>query len=369
MKNRLIIHIGTHKTGTTTIQTTLKAHRDALKADGILYPSTSSGDQSDRPKHVIISAAARRVKGIEPVKQRQMLMEEFAQSGCHTMIISEESLSTPQASIQKFFEAFRNDFDIEVICYLRRQDYFLESLYNQFVREPTKQISRNIEKFYKSNKTQTRLDYAAMLDAWRTVSQKVIALDFDAEVKRTDLIKSFAEHLALPTALTASAIFNASPDMRCVLLLSKLNNLGIEYDVKRLIRAGKTVEEQGLFQRMKHILGRELRQQVINDFALSNAALQANYGVGFSEAMPGNEDFYPQNDVSTEYMLAILAAASHMTEKGNSKKKVDANQENKGKMRRAKLRAADESPKAGKKMHNRKGGPKNRLMKRAAVDN
>lgn len=35
-----ILHIGRHKTGTTSIQATLAAHRDLLGARGVLYPSS-----------------------------------------------------------------------------------------------------------------------------------------------------------------------------------------------------------------------------------------------------------------------------------------------------------------------------------------
>lgn len=38
---KVILHVGTHKTGTTSIQAALAASRPALQAAGILYPDVS----------------------------------------------------------------------------------------------------------------------------------------------------------------------------------------------------------------------------------------------------------------------------------------------------------------------------------------
>jgi hypothetical protein len=37
---RLVIHVGPHKTGTTSVQSTLHANRQALLRQGVLYPSS-----------------------------------------------------------------------------------------------------------------------------------------------------------------------------------------------------------------------------------------------------------------------------------------------------------------------------------------
>ena len=39
MTDKLILHIGTHKTGTTTLQSMLESNSEALAANGFTYPA------------------------------------------------------------------------------------------------------------------------------------------------------------------------------------------------------------------------------------------------------------------------------------------------------------------------------------------
>src|SRR5262249_3476238 len=45
------LHIGTHKTGTTSIQVALDGARDALKRRGVLYPQAGRADDRAAPGH------------------------------------------------------------------------------------------------------------------------------------------------------------------------------------------------------------------------------------------------------------------------------------------------------------------------------
>lgn len=44
MARRVILHVGTHKTGTTYLQTLMWNNRDALRRQGVLFPGTERGD-------------------------------------------------------------------------------------------------------------------------------------------------------------------------------------------------------------------------------------------------------------------------------------------------------------------------------------
>ena len=142
MKNKLIVHIGTHKTGTTSIQNTLEQNRALLAEWQVLYPRTDRDPWPDLDKHCSVYAAAVNSSSVIKSREYDLLMKEFEGSGCHTMILSEEGLSEPKEEIIDFFSTFKEHFDIEIVCYLRRQDLFLESLYNQFVRERARREGR-----------------------------------------------------------------------------------------------------------------------------------------------------------------------------------------------------------------------------------
>ena len=57
MRKRLILHIGMHKTGSSSIQHFLSRNRLALAAAGVLYPRSVGPDGRRQPKHNAIFSA------------------------------------------------------------------------------------------------------------------------------------------------------------------------------------------------------------------------------------------------------------------------------------------------------------------------
>ena len=55
---RLLLHIGTHKTGTSALQESLSSHRALLLQRGIHYPDTSRPPWPELPKHCSVFHAA-----------------------------------------------------------------------------------------------------------------------------------------------------------------------------------------------------------------------------------------------------------------------------------------------------------------------
>ena len=127
----LYLHAGLHKTGTTALQRFLHDNRAALGKDGAVYPS--AGMIPDRPanrgQHELAWALRRGDDG----RVWERLREEI--EGAPAAVVSSEEFSrTPDAaSYRPAIDALRGWRLIPVI-YLRRQDEFLESMYNYNVR-------------------------------------------------------------------------------------------------------------------------------------------------------------------------------------------------------------------------------------------
>ncbi len=306
MKKRLIAHIGTHKTGSTSIQKALYESRAQLRAAGILFPST---DRGPRPsKHHSVNTAAKGRDAALADAEYKALMDEFNASGCSTMIVSAEGLSAPNPAVPEFFKRFADDFDIEVICYLRRQDLFVESLYNQMLRDPEAGEQRTIGQFWRDERISARLNYHQTLINWRNIPAKVRALDFAREVKQHGLLNSFLQAAQLQgVGVLPEKMANKSPDMNLVLLLRDMHVAGIGHNHKRLIRAAKSLEEEAGYKLVKHTLGSVDRALLLQQFQGINADLRNDFGIDFATDMPAEPETALERP-QPGYVLKLLAA-------------------------------------------------------------
>jgi hypothetical protein len=313
MKKRLIAHIGTHKTGSTSIQKVLYESRSQLRKAGVLFPST---DRGPRPsKHHSVSTAAKSRDPAVADAEYKALMDEFEASGASTMIVSAEGLSAPHTGVPDFFKRFSADFDIEVICYLRRQDLFVESLYNQVLRDPGAGERRTIGAFWRDARISSRLNYHQTLCTWRDIPSRVTALDFSREVKQHGLVNSFLRAAQLEGLDTRpEKVANKSPDMNLVLMLRELHIQEVEHHHKRLIRAAKSLEEAPNYRFLKYTLGSIDRALLLQEFAGVNADLKRDFGIDFSTDMPaeGHEQIVKPEP---SYVLSLIAAMSMKKDK------------------------------------------------------
>jgi hypothetical protein len=145
----LFLHIGTWKTGTSSIQHYLRENRENLRRQGYLYPCTGSSIQ---PGHHLfpwalsnstdvseyVNAGAPSVESL-----RQDLMNEIAGSSCDNIIISSEGLY--KEDHHRLSQLF-SDFDIKIIIYLRKQDSHIMSAYKQLVCRPPR-ISMTFDEY------------------------------------------------------------------------------------------------------------------------------------------------------------------------------------------------------------------------------
>lgn len=143
-----IVHIGTEKTGTTTIQRFLADNRCPLAGDGILYPvaggpegsqwgyAASALDQpwtTDLGRELGIDDAAGQA-AYRVALQSALEDEAAARPACDTLLISSEHLhsrvTTPEAigRLKAFLEPYAQDF--AVVLYLRRQDQMAVSRFS-----------------------------------------------------------------------------------------------------------------------------------------------------------------------------------------------------------------------------------------------
>ena len=170
---RVILHIGTGKTGTSTIQVFLSRNASTLLSRGFLslHPgSLETFRQSD------IHDTGRLEGGLQEILGR------CRKANTHSLIWSMEALGTRQfADTRQRVEAIRDKLDAEefrVIAYLRRQDYFTQSGYLQWgiVHKTYPGPVRTFEEQWKAmagpngmGLADTNLNYHRVIEPWAEV--------------------------------------------------------------------------------------------------------------------------------------------------------------------------------------------------------
>jgi len=147
---KLILHIGTQKTGTTALQQSLFANRESLAACGFHYATPPHG-----LKDANVVANALNVGENQIVREFLTTQTDLGyRRGAHTLIISSENFYAMSvlAAMQRrevFAKAMERDHALidtlrslippgidtpQIVCYFRRPDRYAESLYSQHVK-------------------------------------------------------------------------------------------------------------------------------------------------------------------------------------------------------------------------------------------
>lgn len=190
--SHLILHIGTHKTGTTTIQDTLWKNAGLLKKKRVIYPRLDyphSGHHGLIAEEVGLGRAYRLQSG--GIKAMAALANRYAGSEVILILSSEEfSRAEPNRSVD--FDRLRWIFDqfhrVTVICFLRPQWRFLQSIYLEISkhRSPPRPPDLIHEALSGGLCQGLYMDYSRLLDRLEKTfsSDEIKFVDFETVRKR-----------------------------------------------------------------------------------------------------------------------------------------------------------------------------------------
>jgi len=207
----LYLHIGTEKTGTTSIQDFLRRNRGRLFAKGVQYPKLPGP-----PNQIAISTAALEEihSSIEHIFNLHSLndliefrgtvsaalSEAFTDSTCKMAILSNEHCSSRlqhQTEVQSLHDILQPFFDrMFIVIYLRRQDEFLLSTYSTAVKSGLRWPLEVPTDFKRGR----RYDYWKLLSRWANVFGRdaMICRRFErSALKGGDVVKDFLQAVGL----------------------------------------------------------------------------------------------------------------------------------------------------------------------------
>lgn len=299
---RIFLHIGQPKTATTTIQNFLSINQAKLIKHGWLYPN--AGRQYDG--HHLLgnffrAAPIHWIGQADPAQVMANLKREIDETNCDNIILSTESLYFAENPDQ--FAAYLKDFDVSVVVFLRRQDEWIESAYQENLKNGETRLGPEGYLAALSNS----LAYAVIIDSWAVAFGKrnIKIHIFDSADKRSPIEKIFM-HLAgapftndmkIPTAE------NERLNRDCVEFLSMFSEdlrVGRKYEIikRGLINYSGQNPDSVEF---RNIYPPKIRQQIVENYAKTNAYVAQTYlgredGKLFTSAAPTDIDawrFYP----------------------------------------------------------------------------
>lgn len=144
-KLKLIIHAGTPKTGTTSLQTYLDKKQRKLRGKGILYPHNLDDIQNpNAPKHQWFEKNLVTTNLHSFLANFKNILTQVTED-THTIILSSEGIYNywwdfPDAS-KAILHELGQLFDVHVWIWFREPLAFIESYYKQCIRNP--QIQNN----------------------------------------------------------------------------------------------------------------------------------------------------------------------------------------------------------------------------------
>ena len=201
-KKELILHIGSHKTGSTALQNSLHANKSFLKSKEIYYGqhhekwvmhhNLAFGLFREALEEELINyphthfyfseIADKSTSVIDRIKKDLELSNEYKK-----IVISSEGFFGPgnffafhsgiklnemqQSRINEYFISklynLLSEFNVKIVCYLRRQDLILESFYNQYCKWPDPDDNLPLPTFteYYSRRP-VIIDYYSEISTW-----------------------------------------------------------------------------------------------------------------------------------------------------------------------------------------------------------
>lgn len=240
---RLVLHIGTHKTGTTSIQRYMAHMHDVGRQNGFVYPLTGRPTTNDGASwgHHVLSWSIRNMKGYSGEGYWKQVKEEIDRSNSEVAVISAEGFCRFEDHHVAKIKPFLEDYDVIVVIYLRNPLDYLVSSYKQRVKMGV--CHSSFQTFVREFAHEC--DYTQIVNRWVEAfgQDKVIVKSYDKAKEEPGLLADFM-HVVLgnderyqykPECFISA---NVSPSDEVVQVVRVINMIGQRYCRRSLMRTG-----------------------------------------------------------------------------------------------------------------------------------
>ena len=264
MKN-LYLHIGSHKTGSTSIQQYCAQNDEELAGQGYCYFNKSpwggnlgQGNGSEWiDESPIIESKKSRFSLSATVRNIEELCEALYKTEYDNIIFSAEAMASihSQSEIERIRHYFSNSYNVKIVAYLRRQDLQVVS-HNQ---EGSKGLKWPSFYYYgslkalPSNRHETYgeyLDYHSKMEKWAKSfgHENILVRIFDRDVLKSGcVVNDFFNTIGLNPPLAPVDILNESLGFKAFkigMLMNKANLTGKQAEEIRQRFQGKENQDE-----------------------------------------------------------------------------------------------------------------------------
>lgn len=274
------LHIGSPKTGTTTIQYVLGNNRDFFAKNGILVPQSGQTVQGSHTK--LAHAMGGFSVPPEYAMSVEQLSKEIRESKLDTVVISSESMFGMLQNAEKSESIFNTlkglDLDITMVLYLRNQPQLCNSSYSQGIK--TFRHGNSFQEHFRNRSADSwRYEYSRWLEIRDRYSCELVVRPFSPSVRK-NLVDDFVKVLGItstPVLDDRGALNESAGPLRVAL-------------ARRLYR--KLSEEQTLTTLQANLCTRLLRRVVAKEVPDD----EGYSGLTADRARRIEDECRPQND-------------------------------------------------------------------------
>lgn len=159
---KIYLHIGLHKTGSSTLQAFLQKNSNLLRDIGYLYPRT--GTSSKFPCHHNLAWLIMDFPKADPdAGTWKELHQEIGKTTSDKIVISSEEFEFFRQKHIDLLKSELEPYKVKIVVYIRRQDQRLESQYTHLTK--TGLYSGDISSFCQQKRNAS--DYYRILTSWK----------------------------------------------------------------------------------------------------------------------------------------------------------------------------------------------------------
>jgi hypothetical protein len=308
MLKNAIFHIGMPKTGTSIIQSHLAQNRPALRDNGFLYPITISTHQhlyrTYESHHLLTYSWAgwEPFNLFDPAWFFERANETADRHKLHTLLLSAENTHWLPYQLsgakkieaadywerkRRYLETMGADlapYATKIVIYLRRQDRWIESWYNQQVKNGHT-FGRDMDRF--ADHFEYLIDYEKQLELWGNAfgRENVVVKVYEKEQLPQGLFSDFCRVAGIGSAeaypLKVKARYNAQLSRDALEFMEVCNKLVLSADQKRQLRllirrVTNQFESQAVFQ-SQSLLSPDQRRKILDRYAPMNERIAQAY--------------------------------------------------------------------------------------------